>query len=360
MIYLPTFKIANFIIKRLVQAFGLNVAFYKLFAALFQTSGTLILTVGVIPTFRVIFSIFKCVYKRSNLTVLTNLLQRYNPIVVSKILEIIQPFWNICMKNPKAFKNLFYIYFGSIILGSLKLLTFGLIRFIFGVVLTSLGVLWSETLSGIDLLKNISEFIIYSFNDIFKNILSTLNFVNKASVVESIESIETTNIDPIDSGFLTNLTIAVLGLTGLVIIAMIGDYYTPEIVRSIPCAGSMLDSIYSFMNSLYEWYYGKDNIQDPKTDPYNPPYKIWIRNKTENFDSFNKPEIISRSSSGSSTVTSGSIPTPPATRTPTPTPIELPLLLDSRHMVINYVHNDVYALNILLKYYLIVINIFYY
>jgi len=328
MIYLPTFRIANFLIKRLVQAFRLNAVFYKLFASLFQTSGTLILTVGVIPTFRVIFSVFKCVYRRSSLTVLNTILQRYNPIVVSKILEIIQPVWNICMKNPKSFKNLFYIYFGSIILGSLKLLTFGVIRFIFGIVLASLGVLWSETLSGIDFIRNISEFIIHSFNDVIKNILSSLKFVNKTKIsspmiVDSINSIET-NIDPIDSGWLTTLTVAVLGLTGIVILAMIGDYYIPDTVRSIPCAGSMLDSIYTFINSLYEWYYGKDNIQDPKMDPYNPPYKVWVRNKVENFDSFNNPEIISRSSNGSSTVTNGSIPTPPATRTPTPDLTELP------------------------------------
>jgi hypothetical protein len=49
-----------------------------------------------------------------------------------------------------------------------------------------------------------------------------------------------------------------------------------------------------------------------------------VRNKVENFDNFNQPESISRSSSGDSTIINVSIPTPPGTRTPTPDLTELP------------------------------------
>jgi hypothetical protein len=141
MIFTPTYRIANFIVKRLISAFGLNIAFYKLFTSLFQISGNLILSVGIFPFIRVLFTIFKCIYNKNSLTVLTNILQRYNPIIVSKILEIIQPFWNICIKNHVAFKNLFYIYFIAIILSSIKILSFIIVRFIFGIVLASFSII---------------------------------------------------------------------------------------------------------------------------------------------------------------------------------------------------------------------------
>jgi hypothetical protein len=51
--------------------------------------------------------------------------------------------------------------------------------------------------------------------------------------------------------WLLGISIALLGLTGIIILAMIGDYYSPDMVRSVPYAENVLDSIYGFMQSIY-------------------------------------------------------------------------------------------------------------
>jgi len=329
MIYLPTFKIAKILVLTLTKVLRIDAAYYKLFATLFQVTGSLLFNFGIIPTLKVVFNVFKAIYKKSNYQTLSRLLNQVNlnPVITSKILEAVNPFWNYCMKHPRTFKRLYHIYVTSVLFSAFKLSFIFIVRFIFSGVLFSFGILWNEFLSSFTLFANVANFIIENVSDVFKNIfyiLTPVNFDN--SVVEDVQNVDSS----IHKGeWLTVVSLAVLGLTGIVILTMIGDYYSPEIVRSIPYAGNVLDSIYGFMQSIYDWYYTNPEI-GPKPNPEDLPYQERIRlskfrkRSMDILPPFNNPNIISRSSSGSSTVTSGSIPTPPATRTPTPDLTELP------------------------------------
>ena len=100
---------------------------------------------------------------------------------------------------------------------------------------------------------------------------------------------------------------------------MIGDYYYPDIVISIPYTGNILYSIYGFIYSIYEWFYETPEI-GPKPNPeyllYQERILIMKRHKSISITQI-YPESVSKSSSGGSTVTQ-EIPKPPATRTSIP------------------------------------------
>jgi hypothetical protein len=233
------------------------------------------------------------------------------------------------MKDPCTFKRLYHIYISSVLLSTFKLSFIFILRFISSGVLLSFGVLWSEFLSSFSLFANIAHFIIDNVYGVFKNIFSYLalypsvgdGVIDENHITQSETTLNISN----KSEWLSIISLAVLGLTGIVILAMIGDYYSPDIVRSIPYTGNILNSIYGFINSIYEWYYGTPEIV-PKPNPEDLPYQERIpRMKRQRSISITQifPESVSRSLSGGSTVTQ-EIPTPPATRTPTPVLSDLP------------------------------------
>jgi hypothetical protein len=92
-----------------------------------------------------------------------------------------------------------------------------------------------------------------------------------------------------------------LGAGTIIGLMCVGDYIAPSLIRCIPGVESILDSIYSVSNHVLSWFSSNDNSNPPK-----PPVNI--------------PEVISRSSSGSSTITP---PTPPISRSSTSMPDEI-------------------------------------
>ena len=150
-------------------------------------------------------------------------------------------------------------------------------------------------MSSISLLKSVAEFIIDNTNNMIKSI-------GKAIGVDNVKSL---NYD-----WIPVLAIVILGLTGIVVIAMIGDHYASDSIRTVPYLGGLLDSIYSIINPVIDWITGnKPPLIDLEDVNNKLPDRIFLPH----------PKPISRSSSGSSTATQGSILTPPSSRSPTPT-----------------------------------------
>ena len=68
--------------------------YYKMFAALFQVTCSLLFKFGVIPTFRVIFNVFISIYRKNRYNVLTKALEQLNlnTFITAKILDVLAPF----------------------------------------------------------------------------------------------------------------------------------------------------------------------------------------------------------------------------------------------------------------------------
>lgn len=342
MIYLPTYRAAKILIFMLTKVFRIDVVYYKLFASLFQLTGSLLFNFGVMPTLKVIFNVFIAIYNRSNYQTLSRLLGQLNlnSAITSKVLEVLYPYWNYCMKNPGTFKRLYHIYVTSVLLSTFKISFTFLVRFFISGVLMSFGIVWNEFLSSFSLLSNVAYFIIDNVSSVVRNIYLTLTPLNDLLHIEGSPSpspttVNTTNIStgntniPTGNGWLTLMVITVAGLAGIVGLAMIGDNisYTKEIVRAIPYASDTLDSVYGFIKSISQWFYSSTPDVAPTTTdnlPYQPRIPKYRNRGISIAPVLPVNRSSSGSSSGSSTATQDSIPTPPLTRTPTPNIADLP------------------------------------
>jgi len=105
MIYLPTYRLAKLCVLGITKIFRLYKMYYKLFASLFQLTGSLIFNFGVFPTIKVIWNVFIAIYRNNK-----RLLSHINLIITYRVLEVVGPYRNYCIKNPGTFKILYHIY----------------------------------------------------------------------------------------------------------------------------------------------------------------------------------------------------------------------------------------------------------
>jgi hypothetical protein len=327
MIYLPTYRLAKVVVLGITKVFRLDLMYYKLFASLFQLTGSLFFNFGVIPTMKVVWNVFLAIYKNNNYQALTRLLNHVNlnPAITSKVLDVLAPYWTYCIKNPSTFKRLYNFYMFSVLFSTFRLSFTFIIRTFFTTSLLSIGILWNEFLSSFTLLANVSHYIIDNSLGVFKQIVNIIKQVPPISVDNISLPVDNKGLPLLgDEGTpgevdvwyrgLAIVSLVVLRLTGIVIIGMIGDYYTPDTVRSIPYAGNILDSVYGFINSLYKWYYGKPDIGDapkPGDLSYQPriPRPRTVMMPKAGFSA----QRMERSASDQTVTPDDFMPTPPGT-----------------------------------------------
>jgi len=188
--------------------------------------------------------------------------------------------------------------------------TYFIIRLVLGSILSSVGILWSESLQSITYLKNFAYLI--------KDLLESLTDLK-------LPTIDTGKDLPESPGLISLLGLLLLGVAGFISVLFVFDYYQPDTIRSIPYLGNVIEyinnSITSTYTSISEWLFGSNSTPENST--------------------IQAPESISRSSSGSSSGGSASssitirdlrpyrdpfdeIPiTPPSTRPGTPIPEDM-------------------------------------
>jgi hypothetical protein len=160
--YLP--KINLF--KNPINIVGFN-SFVGIFTSLFSTSRMLINTIGYTQTIILLREIRRLIsdgYLTTNNTVSLVHLVRYtiDRNGVNTISTILLPYWNNCMANPKLFYNYFNIFLYLNYLGIFSIvfkLTRIIIKFSFGAIITSIGILWNESLISIDYLKDFAFYL---------------------------------------------------------------------------------------------------------------------------------------------------------------------------------------------------------
>jgi len=322
----PTYFIARFIMRNLILRLKLNSVFIKMFQALFTTIPTLIITVGMIPTVKVLIYLQRYISAGHSLPVIRVLFNngRFNPQVVTSIINAILPYWDICVKSHSIFRTLFNLYLVLTVVGLSRTILYYIIRNIIIVLLGSLGICFSEFLSAIQYLKIGSDYILDTANGVFKfkipkNVVD--NVLDRVDIENNIDNIADS---PNNNYIISILGLIVLGTVGIIVVVCISDYYAPEITREIPFVGNIVDAVHntwnttvesvqstwnSCLNSVHQFIYGS-NSNPPGTPPNNP----------------NIPESISRSSSTDSDVTIRDIRTitPPITPEPQITPPQTP------------------------------------
>jgi hypothetical protein len=235
----PINILARLLVKTTIRLFNWPRVFSLVFSGITSILYTSISSAGFIPTMRSIWAIRRAILigGSSALTVLEN--NPYvNRVVISSITPIIKPYLNECVKNANAFSifhilTMFYYVFVSLTPGLFFLLRFG-----FGLVLSSLGILWNESLSTIKILKWGGETIISFVEDKF-----SFSFPRVGTVLDSTSS---------SSLFAIGLyiCIGILGIAGLVVL----DVNHPEIIDSLPGLRVGMDTFYVYTVNTWEWF----------------------------------------------------------------------------------------------------------
>jgi hypothetical protein len=154
----PTFFIGRFIVRTIINNFKLNTVFFKLFKALFSATNSSILQffnssiliVGIIPTLRFLFRFPRFIRNGSSIPGIRVLSSRFNNNnqVTEIIINSILPNWNDCIKNPKIFNKLYWIFLTFVILGGFRPIIFHILKLLFTFIFASIGINFSDTLSG--------------------------------------------------------------------------------------------------------------------------------------------------------------------------------------------------------------------
>jgi hypothetical protein len=188
----PIQRISLFFIKRLVRRFNAPQAFINLFKVLISTTPPIVSAFGILPVARVLWNLrffIRQGYENiNNLHILNPLLNTY---VVNNIIQPILPYYKECIKYPKIFTSLYYYYLIIISFSFFKPVIFKLFRWSLGLILTSIGVLWNDSIQGISFLKDASLYIVqllesYSYIKIPRLInTNTINIPNIPNITKS-------------------------------------------------------------------------------------------------------------------------------------------------------------------------------
>lgn len=250
----PIQIIASFVIRQTLRSVGLNINYTALFAAIYGAAQTLSRTIGLAPTFRILWN-FRGLITQSFPTVRTALTtnSRLNQYGVQTLLTTIQPHW--CTTNRNLFPKLnkFYLFWFTLLPFSLfKPILTWFTKFTIGLVFSTIGVLCNETLSNISYLRDGALLITRLFSDYFNFTIPTLNGFTVSKTVEDSSEVIKPNLDK-ESYTFTFLGLFLLGIVSLIGIICMADHYYPETVSNIPYARGVKESIINTYNSNLEW-----------------------------------------------------------------------------------------------------------
>lgn len=325
-IFLLTFKLIFKIITRLGISKNIpNIiifnSFYSTFRVLFSTSNLLINTIGFLPTYQILRTINQLIRRvayhgispssiNTNILSLQTLYPNLNNYPVEIITEAIRIYWKDCLKYPKLFSRLYTIFLIFNSFTGIRLFVkpiYFIFRLSIGSIISTLGILWSESLQSISFLKNFAYFIRDNLEYYFDINIPTLN-----------TSINNPQNDRNEIIFYFGVFI--LGVLGIISIGCFTEVFIPNSISKIPYFGDLINTINSTIINWIDLFKGNK--------PSNPDINIdnSIINNREFNPNWNSPKPISSTSSGSSTVSDISLTTirqspiitPPNSRPMTP------------------------------------------
>lgn len=253
----------------LARRFNAPNVFIDLFKILYSTTPALISTVGIIPVVRVLFHFRRFINQGyNNINNLQNLYPFLNSYVINTLIQPITPLIKECLKYPDIFKRFLNFYFILISFSFIKPLIFKIIKWSIGLTLTSIGVLWNESLQSISLLKYLSLNIInfiesYHLIQIPKLNINNIEDINQNSNLKESKN----NNKEINSNLFTYLGLYLIGLSSIILVMIASDYIAPELTRSVPYVGNILDNIYNGFHSIYNWLFNKSTPPGPSVNP---------------------------------------------------------------------------------------------
>ena len=296
----------KFLITRLMRFTGADKAVLILFNSLFTLTPVLIKQVGMIPVATAIFKLYRWLASGHGIDVITTLAESYfNPVVFRDFSSIIFPTLKECLRAKRTvlLLNFFRLYTGVFFIGLIRPIFTTIFKYSFGIIFSSLGVVFNETLSGITLLKWVADYVLSIFPamPLVNNLITQIKGVGNISKPTSNRGEDVSNID--FSSIFSTIGLILIGAGAIFLVILVGDYYLPDFTRNIPGVETILNSWYSVYDYIMSLF------TSGQTPPSAPDADIKLTG----------PEPVSRTSSGSSSGSdTAGYPTPTPTRPGTP------------------------------------------
>ena len=159
MIFNPIYNLSSMIIRYIVKKVNLPIIFKSIAINLFNVSRHLIRTEGIIPTLSVLHSVNREIRNNGTLNSIV-LNRRLNPAVSNAICNILFSNWGDCLAFSSVINKNFKWYLMGIVFSSFTTIFYYITRISIGAVISSLGILYSESLSSVSYLKSFSDYIL--------------------------------------------------------------------------------------------------------------------------------------------------------------------------------------------------------
>ena len=289
---------------------------------LFHLPKLLFKAIGIIPTFKILNIIRKCLTDPLAIvnitTVLETLLTSTNKITkpqIKLIIETLNPIVEEIVKLPEAYAKLFKYFQYFLMFSTLgpifRLSSLYTLRTCLGLLFSSIGVVWSESLTAITILRDFSLWFISSFES-FSGIHIPRGVTS--DIIQDSKPEELPDYEKAASFFeIVGMICIGIIVTGTTLV--IFDHYHPDTFQNVPYINSFLDMVHNLWSPLHPVVPDAPPANPPAVptnNPVAPPAEV-------NLPAVNIPEVISRNSSGG-TVTAESFAagqiTPPATPEP--------------------------------------------
>ena len=296
----------KFLITRLMRFTGADKAVLILFNSLFTLTPVLIKQVGMIPVATAIFKLYRWLASGHGIDVITTLAESYfNPVVFRDFSSIIFPTLKECLRAKRTvlLLNFFRLYTGVFFIGLIRPIFTSIFKYSFGIIFSSLGVVFNEALSGITVIKWIADKVLSIFPAVpfVNNILSQIKGNVSISKPTGNSNDNVSNFDL--SSIFSTIGLVLIGAGAIFLVILVGDYYLPDYTRNIPGVETILNSWYSVYDYIMSLF------TSGQTPPSAPDADIKLTG----------PEPVSRTSSGSSSGSdTAGYPTPTPTRPGTP------------------------------------------
>ena len=171
--YNPIYRISSFIIRIIVNRVNLPSFFSTIASQIFVSSRELIKSQGLYSTLYVLYNINREIQLGGNINNILNN-NNLNPVVVNTLYSIISPHWKNCIKYGYTINKNFKLYILGIVLSNFTKIFYNISKFIIGLILSSLGFIYSDLSISYPYLKELA----YNFlNIIIINILVYYFFI---------------------------------------------------------------------------------------------------------------------------------------------------------------------------------------
>nr|YP_009690263.1 hypothetical protein Fomme_000047 [Fomitiporia mediterranea]QEG57043.1 hypothetical protein Fomme_000047 [Fomitiporia mediterranea] len=146
----PFFVVAKLIFTPIINLLGFPQSLKPVLSGFWGVLSTIIAVHGIFPTIRVIWGLNRVI--RSNRPLET--LEIYGPDAAAYIIDHFRPVWSEILSTRLGLSTFSGMVLSSTIFYALKPIAFRLVRWLFTIICSSMGILWTDSLRNIEFLFN--------------------------------------------------------------------------------------------------------------------------------------------------------------------------------------------------------------